>query len=102
MPQSIDSFATFYEDASRLFTYACGLDVTVFSIVIVRTLSYTAISFIIKKDFKKGAMAMPLSIFGFRALWSPWFLLIIILGMALYLLLTTKMRHRFQGYASRY
>jgi putative membrane protein len=39
---------------------------------------------------------MPLSIFGFRALWSPWFLLIIILGIALYLLLTTKMRHRFQ------
>ena len=39
---------------------------------------------------------MPLSIFGFRALWSPWFLLIIILGMALYLLLTTKMRHQFQ------
>ena len=39
---------------------------------------------------------MPLSIFGFRAMWSPWFLLIIILGMALYLLLTTKMRHRFQ------
>ena len=39
---------------------------------------------------------MPLSIFGFRALWSPWFLLIIIVGMALYLLLTTKMRHRFQ------
>lgn len=39
---------------------------------------------------------MPLSIFGFRALWSPWFLLIIILGMALYLLLTTKMRHRFK------
>jgi len=39
---------------------------------------------------------MPLSIFGFRALWSPWFLLIIIVVMALYLLLTTKMRHRFQ------
>lgn len=39
---------------------------------------------------------MPLSIFGFKALWSPWFLLIIILGMALFLLLATKMRHRFQ------
>ncbi|MER2089224.1 MAG: cytochrome c oxidase assembly factor CtaG [Sporosarcina sp.] len=37
---------------------------------------------------------MPLSIFGFRALWSPWFLLFIILGMALYLIVSTKMRHR--------
>nr|WP_203246109.1 cytochrome c oxidase assembly factor CtaG [Sporosarcina beigongshangi] len=40
---------------------------------------------------------MPLSIFGFRALWSPWFLLIVILGIALYLFLATKMRHRFEG-----
>ena len=40
---------------------------------------------------------MPLSIFGFRALWSPWFLLIIILCIALYLFLTIKMRHRFEG-----
>lgn len=40
---------------------------------------------------------MPLSIFGFRALWSPWFLLIIVMGIALYLFLTIKMRHRFEG-----
>ena len=40
---------------------------------------------------------MPLSIFGFRAMWSPWFLLIIIMGIALYLFLTIKMRHRFEG-----
>ena len=39
---------------------------------------------------------MPLSIFGFQALWSPWFLLIVILGMAVYLVLTTTMRHRFK------
>ena len=46
----------------------------------------------------EGAIAMmPLSIFGFRALWSPWFLLIIIMGIALYLFLTIKMRHRFEG-----
>ena len=40
---------------------------------------------------------MPLSIFGFRALWSPWFLLFIIMGIALYLFLAIKMRHRFEG-----
>ncbi|MEK5039683.1 cytochrome c oxidase assembly factor CtaG [Sporosarcina sp. FSL K6-3457] len=40
---------------------------------------------------------MPLSIFGFRALWSPWFLLIILIGIALYIFLATKMRHRFEG-----
>ncbi len=40
---------------------------------------------------------MPLSIFGFRALWSPWFLLFIVLGIVLYLVLTIKMRHRFEG-----
>lgn len=46
----------------------------------------------------EGAIAMmPLSIFGFRALWSPWFLLFIIMGIALYLFLTIKMRHRFEG-----
>lgn len=40
---------------------------------------------------------MPLSIFGFRALWSPWFLLFIIMGIALYFFLAIKMRHRFEG-----
>lgn len=40
---------------------------------------------------------MPLSIFGFRALWSPWFLLTIIIGIALFIFLSTKMRHRFEG-----
>ena len=40
---------------------------------------------------------MPLSIFGFRALWSPWFLLFIVLGIALYLFLTIKKRRRFEG-----
>lgn len=39
---------------------------------------------------------MPLSIFGFQALWSPWFLLFILLGMALYLIISTKIRHRFK------
>lgn len=51
-----------------------------------------------KKDFIEGAMAMlPLSIFGFRALWSPWFFLSILAAVGLYLLLTKKWRHRFEG-----
>lgn len=40
---------------------------------------------------------MPLSIFGFRALWSPWFFLIIVGLVALYFLLTVVWRHRFQN-----
>ncbi|MFJ7933020.1 cytochrome c oxidase assembly factor CtaG [Sporosarcina sp. NPDC096371] len=40
---------------------------------------------------------MPLSIFGFRALWSPWFLVTLLIVIALYIFLTTKMRHRFEG-----
>lgn len=40
---------------------------------------------------------MPLSIFGFRALWSPWFLLSILVAVGLYFLLTKKLRHRFEG-----
>lgn len=40
---------------------------------------------------------MPLSIFGFRALWSPWFFLIIVGLVVLYFLLTTVWRDRFQG-----
>jgi putative membrane protein len=40
---------------------------------------------------------LPLSIFGFRALWSPWFLLSILLAVGLYFLLTKKWRHRFEG-----
>ncbi|AXH98594.1 cytochrome c oxidase assembly factor CtaG [Sporosarcina sp. PTS2304] len=40
---------------------------------------------------------MPLSIFGFRALWSPYFLLAIALGIVLYYLITVKWRDRFEG-----
>ncbi|WP_040758286.1 cytochrome c oxidase assembly factor CtaG [Sporosarcina newyorkensis] len=40
---------------------------------------------------------MPLSIFGFRALWSPYFLLAIALGIVLYYLITIKWRERFEG-----
>ncbi|QTD42435.1 cytochrome c oxidase assembly factor CtaG [Sporosarcina sp. Te-1] len=40
---------------------------------------------------------MPLSIFGFRALWSPYFLFFILAGIVLYFLLTKKWRHRFEG-----
>ncbi|KXH80094.1 cytochrome c oxidase assembly factor CtaG [Sporosarcina sp. HYO08] len=40
---------------------------------------------------------MPLSIFGFRALWSPYFLLSIVLLCVLYFLFTMKWRHRFVG-----
>lgn len=40
---------------------------------------------------------MPLSIFGFRALWSPYFLIAILLGIILYYLVTVKWRDRFEG-----
>ncbi|ARF15214.1 MULTISPECIES: cytochrome c oxidase assembly factor CtaG [Sporosarcina] len=40
---------------------------------------------------------MPLSIFGFRALWSPYFLIAIALGIVLYYLITVKWRDRFEG-----
>ncbi|WP_153731918.1 cytochrome c oxidase assembly factor CtaG [Sporosarcina obsidiansis] len=40
---------------------------------------------------------MPLSIFGFRALWSPYFLLALVIGMVLYYLITVKWRDRFEG-----
>ena len=40
---------------------------------------------------------MPLSIFGFRALWSPYFLIFIIVLTVLYFLLTKKWRHLFEG-----
>ncbi|ARJ39931.1 cytochrome c oxidase assembly factor CtaG [Sporosarcina sp. P21c] len=40
---------------------------------------------------------MPLSIFGFRALWSPYFLIAIALGIVLYYLVTVKWRDRFEG-----
>ncbi|MCZ2258903.1 cytochrome c oxidase assembly factor CtaG [Sporosarcina sp. G11-34] len=40
---------------------------------------------------------MPLSIFGFRALWSPWFFLIVLGLVLLYFLLTVVWRDRFEG-----
>lgn len=40
---------------------------------------------------------MPLSIFGFRALWSPWFFLALVLAALLYYLLAVKWRNRFEG-----
>lgn len=40
---------------------------------------------------------MPLSIFGFRALWSPYFFLSIVLLIVLYFLLTKKWRQWFEG-----
>ncbi|GEN82144.1 cytochrome c oxidase assembly factor CtaG [Sporosarcina luteola] len=40
---------------------------------------------------------MPLSIFGFRALWSPYFFIFLVLITILYFLLTKKMRNRFDG-----
>ncbi|MBD8007025.1 cytochrome c oxidase assembly factor CtaG [Bacillus norwichensis] len=39
---------------------------------------------------------MPLSIFGFRALWSPYFLLFIFILVAVYFYLTVKKRHLFK------
>ncbi|MCR2820846.1 cytochrome c oxidase assembly factor CtaG [Lederbergia panacisoli] len=38
---------------------------------------------------------MPLSIFGFRALWSPYFILFILLVIFLYFFITVKQRHKF-------
>lgn len=40
---------------------------------------------------------MSLSIFGFRALWSPYFFLFLVLVTILYFLLTKKWRSRFEG-----
>lgn len=39
---------------------------------------------------------MPLSIFGFRALWSPYFFTAIVLGVVLYFLLTIVWKNRFK------
>lgn len=39
---------------------------------------------------------LPLSIFGFKALWSPWFLLSILLAIGLYFLLTVVWRDKFE------
>ncbi|MBS4198828.1 cytochrome c oxidase assembly factor CtaG [Bacillus sp. FJAT-49732] len=39
---------------------------------------------------------MPLSIFGFRALWSPYFILFILLITAGYFFITVKKRHQFK------
>lgn len=40
---------------------------------------------------------MPLSIFGFRALWSPWFFLSLVAVVILYFLITMTWRHRFEN-----
>ena len=40
---------------------------------------------------------MPFSIFGFRALWSPYYFLALVLVVVLYFLLTKKWRHWFDG-----
>lgn len=46
---------------------------------------------------KRRVTVLPLSIFGFRALWSPYFLVAIILAVVLYYLITVKWRERFEG-----
>ena len=40
---------------------------------------------------------MPISIFGFRALWSPWFLLSLVALVGLYFLITVVWRHHFEN-----
>ncbi|MDS9470464.1 cytochrome c oxidase assembly factor CtaG [Sporosarcina pasteurii] len=40
---------------------------------------------------------MPLSIFGFRALWSPWYFLSLLVVVLLYFLITVKWRHKFEN-----
>lgn len=39
---------------------------------------------------------MPLSIFGFRALWSPYYAIALLLIIVLYILVTGKWRHKFE------
>lgn len=39
---------------------------------------------------------MPLSIFGFRALWSPWFFLSLLALIGIYFLITVAWRHKFK------
>ncbi|WP_062105188.1 cytochrome c oxidase assembly factor CtaG [Bacillus niameyensis] len=38
---------------------------------------------------------MPLGIFGFRALWSPYFLIFVLLMIAAYFFITVKLRHKY-------
>jgi len=45
---------------------------------------------------QRGESGMPLSIFGFRALWSPYFILFIVLLTVGYFYLTVKQRHKFK------
>lgn len=40
---------------------------------------------------------MPLSIFGFRALWSPYYALALLAVVVLYFLITVKWRHKFEN-----
>lgn len=40
---------------------------------------------------------MPLNIFGFQALWSPFFIVFTLAIIALYFFITVKNRHRFEG-----
>ncbi|AOV08375.1 cytochrome c oxidase assembly factor CtaG [Sporosarcina ureilytica] len=40
---------------------------------------------------------MPLSIFGFRALWSPWYFLSLVVVVLIYFLITVKWRHKFEN-----
>lgn len=40
---------------------------------------------------------MSISIFGFEALWSPWYLIVMALIVMLYFLITVKWRHKFKG-----
>lgn len=40
---------------------------------------------------------MPLSIFGFRALWSPYYALSLLVVIILYFLITVKWRHKFEN-----
>lgn len=50
-----------------------------------------------RTDLIKELGHLPLSIFGFRALWSPYFLISLVVVVALYFLLTKKWRSRFEG-----
>lgn len=71
-------------------------------IVIVRPLSSGSIRIIIGKDITEGEITvLPLSIFGFRALWSPWFLLTLVLVTIMYFFLQSKRREQGKEAATR-
>lgn len=65
-------------------------------------MSSVRITFIIGKDLTEGAIILlPLSIFGFRALWSPWFFLTLVFILFIYFFLQWKRQQNGKEAATR-